>query len=354
MTTIRSTVIVKTDIRGFTAKVQTLPESELAYLLEQHKRFVSEVVARNNGIIIKGEGDSFWITFPSVSAATGAAMDMQQKLRVAQTGKGDDERLAIRVVIGLGDVLHQDNDVFGETVNLVARIESVTPPDEIYLAQTAWLALNKSEVTTSFVNEFILKGIKDPAPVYKIEQQQKTRILKNRAIVFVDLSGIARFWGAYPIEDSENLLIYLDDMIRNICEKHGGMIHFIMGDSYFLTFLDVGFALNGITNLIEQWAEFMQSNTIECSLYIGIHKGDVNMLRSHVFGEDIGVAASLAYQRTLLAEAGKAMTLVSPQIFDDLKGTVWEQYFKNVDHFENGAFMLLANPDTFSNPPTDE
>ena len=118
MTTIRSTVIVKTDIRGFTAKVQTLPESELGYLLDQHKRFVSEVVANNSGSIVKGEGDAFWITFPSVSAATSAAVDMQQGLRMAQTGKSDHERLAIRVVIGLGDVLHQDKDIFGDTVNL--------------------------------------------------------------------------------------------------------------------------------------------------------------------------------------------------------------------------------------------
>jgi class 3 adenylate cyclase len=348
MTTIRATVIVKTDIRGFTAKVQALPESELGYLLDQHKRFVTEVVATNSGSIVKGEGDAFWITFPSVSAATSAAVDMQQKLRVAQTGKGDHERLAIRVVIGLGDVLHQDKDIFGDTVNLVARIESITPPDEIYLSQAAWLALNKAEVTTSFVNEFILKGIKEPVLVYKIERQQKTRILKNRVIVFVDLSGIARFWDKHPLEDWENLLIYLDDLIRDTCEKNGGVVHFIMGDSYFLTFPEVILALTGITNLAEQWAEFIQRNIIDCSLYVGVHKGDVNILRSHVFGNDIAVAASLAYQRSLLAENGKTIVLVSSRIVDDAKGTAWEQSFTSVENFEQETFMLIGNPDTFS------
>lgn len=245
MATIQSTVIVKTDIRWFTAKVETLPELELSYFLNQHKTFVSEVVAKNRGTIIKGEGDAFWIIFPSVNAAISAAVDMQQELRLAQMGKGDDERLAIRVVIGLGDVLHQDGDIFGDNVNLVARIESITPPDEIYLSQAAWLALNKAEVPTSFVNEFVLKGIKEPVLVYKIDRQQKTRLLKNRIIVFIDLSGIARFWGAHPLDDSENLLIYLDDIIKNVCEKNGGIVHFIMGDSYFLSFPEVNLALTG-------------------------------------------------------------------------------------------------------------
>ena len=348
MATIRSTVIVKTDIGGFTAKVQTLPESELSYLLNQHKRFVSEVVAKNSGSIIKGEGDAFWITFPSVSAATSAAVDMQQELREAQTGKGDHERLAIRVVIGLGDVLHQDRDIFGDTVNLVARIEAITPPDEIYLSQAAWLALNKAEVPTSFVNEFDLKGIKEPVLVYKIERQQKTRLIKNRIIVFVDMSGIARFWGSHPPEDSENLLIYLDDLIKNVCEQNGGVVHFIMGDSYFLTFPDVSLALAGITNLAKQWVEFNRRNIIDCSLYVGVHKGDVNILRSHVFGDDIAVAASLAYQRSLLAESGKTIVLVSSRIVDDAKGTAWEQSLTRVDNFEEETFLLMSNPDTFS------
>jgi class 3 adenylate cyclase len=348
MTTIQSTVIVKTDIKGFTAKVETLPESELGYLLSQHKIFVSEVVAKNGGAIIKGEGDAFWITFPSVNAATNAALDMQKELRVAQIGKNDDERLAIRIVIGLGDVLHQGGDIFGDNVNLVARIESITPPDEIYLSQTAWLALNKAEVLTSFVNEFVLKGIKEPVLVYKIEQQQKTRILKNRIITFVDLSGIARFWDAHPLEDSENLLIHLDDVIKDICEKNGGVIHFVMGDSYFITFPEVNSALTGVTNLAKQWIEFMQESVIDCSLYVGMHKGNVNILRAHVFGDDITTAAALAYQRLLPAQSGKTMVLVSSKIIDDIKGTNWEHSFVRVDNFEEETFSMISDSEKFS------
>ena len=350
MATIQSTVIMKTDLRGYTPRVKTLSEAELSVLLDRHKTFISTLAAKNGGLLVKGEGDSFWITFPSVGAAANAAADMQQELRLEEIGKNDEERLAIRIVIGLGDVLHQGGDIFGDIVNLVARIETITPSDEIYLSQAAWLALNKVEVPTSLVNEFVLKGINEPVLVYKIERIQKTRLLKNRTIVFVDLSGIANFWNSHPLEDSENLVIRLDEMIKNICAKEGGLLHFIMGDSYFLTFPEVKLALAGITDLAQQWAEFMQRNQISCSLYIGIHKGDVNILRSHVFGDDVTVAASLAYQRLVLAEPRKTIVLATSRIVNDMKDTEWEKSFKKVDGFEEETFHLKTDSDIFSNP----
>jgi class 3 adenylate cyclase len=60
-------------------------------------------------------------------------------------GKGDD-RLAMRIVLTLGDVLHQEGALVGDAVVLAARIEDITPPDEIYLSAAAWLTVNQAEV----------------------------------------------------------------------------------------------------------------------------------------------------------------------------------------------------------------
>jgi len=175
-------------------------------------------------------------------------------------------------------------------------------------------------------------------------------LLKDRAIVFIDLSGIASFWNSHRLEDSENLIIRLDEMINSICTKDGGILHFIMGDSYFLTFPEVRLALGGITNLAQQWAEFMQRNSIPCSLYVGVHKGDVNILRSHVFGDDVTVAASSAYQRSILAESRKTIVLASQLVVHDLKNTEWENFFAKVNGFEEETFQLKDDSDIFSNP----
>ena len=127
MTALRLTAIMKTDISGSTPRFRSLTGTDLAASLAEHRVLISRLTAEQDGRIVKGEGDSFWIIFPSVTAASLAAISMQEELGRAQSNKGDD-RLAMRIVITLGDVLHEDGDIFGDAVALAARIESVTPP----------------------------------------------------------------------------------------------------------------------------------------------------------------------------------------------------------------------------------
>jgi class 3 adenylate cyclase len=106
---------------------------DLDALLTEHRHFVARLAAAHDGRIVKPEGDGFWVIFPSVTAGALAAMRMQEELRLAQPGKGDD-RLALRIVLTLGDVLHQEGALVGDAVVLAARIEELTPPDAIYLS----------------------------------------------------------------------------------------------------------------------------------------------------------------------------------------------------------------------------
>jgi class 3 adenylate cyclase len=163
MTTLRTTVIMKTDIRGSTVRFRALPEVDLDGLLTEHRAWVSRVAAAHDGRIVKPEGDGFWIVFPSVTAGALAARTMQEELRLARVGKGDD-RLAMRIVLTLGDVLHQDGALVGDAVVLAARLEDITPPDAIYLSTTAWLAVNQAEVRPAFVDAFVLTGFRSWYP----------------------------------------------------------------------------------------------------------------------------------------------------------------------------------------------
>jgi class 3 adenylate cyclase len=179
MTTLRTTVIMKTDISSSMVRFRTLPEADLHALLIDHRAFLSRHATAHDGRIIKPEGDGFWLVFPSVTAAALATMAMQEELRLAQPHKGDD-RLAMRVVITLGDVLHEEGALVGDAVALTARIESITPPDEIYLSAAAWLVVNQAEIRTTFVDTFPLKGFSDSVSVYRVEQMHRTRIIANQ------------------------------------------------------------------------------------------------------------------------------------------------------------------------------
>lgn len=321
MNGLMTTVVAKTDICGFTSTISELSRDELSALLLQHKDFITDIAIKHQGMIIKGEGDSFWMTFPSVTTAAIAAFETQQELRILQSGKADDSRIAIRIAITLGDVLHQDNDIFGDSVNLAARIEAITPPDEIYLSQAAWLALNTAEMQTSFVNEFKLKGISEPAKIYKIEQRHRTRIIEGQIILCTDLGAFGKYQQTHTIEDTEKLLLFLDDSMKETCRRNHGVVRNIVGDSYIVTFATVTDALTTAEELFSAWEAHTGTNDIQCGLNIGIHKGDVYVFRSYFFGWDVNVAGAL---EGMSKERERGAILCSERIRDALMDTPWK------------------------------
>src|SRR6266542_3568897 len=278
MTKLRTTVIMKTDIVESTPMIAELSESELTTLVDRQQRFISEAVGRNEGRIIRAEGDSFWIALPSVTAAVLAAIDLHQNLSIMQAGQGEKNRLAIRVVIAVGDILHEADDIHGHAMSLTARIEKITPADEIYLSHAAWLILPKAEVPTSFVDEFTLKGIQEPERIYRVEQKRRTRSIVDQFIVFTDIRGWTSYTKSKMIDDVESLLLVYDDIMNEICDAHGGVIRNTQGDRYFLTFPESHQTLAAVATLCRRWNGIIERYGL--GLSVGIHRGDVNILRS--------------------------------------------------------------------------
>src|SRR5215468_1982096 len=177
MNPLRTTVIMKTDISGSTSRFRELLTADLQALLGEHRDFLARHAAKHDGCIIKSAGDGHWLEFPSVTGAAKAAIEMQEGLRLAQPNRGDN-RIAIRIVIALGDIAVQDGDFIGDVfATLATRVEAITPPDEIYLTAAARLALTSAEIQTALVESFALKGFAEPIPVYRIEQRHRTRTI---------------------------------------------------------------------------------------------------------------------------------------------------------------------------------
>ncbi len=123
MAPLRTTVLMKTDIAGSTPRFRALLAADLQALLSEHRAFVARHAADQGGQIVKPAGDGYWLEFPSVTAAVKSAIAMQAALRLAQPNKGDD-RLSMRVVIGLGDVALQEGDLIGDTLAHVSLARS--------------------------------------------------------------------------------------------------------------------------------------------------------------------------------------------------------------------------------------
>src|SRR5262245_53340354 len=257
MRSYRVSVIMKSDLSGSTPRLRQLREYDLSVLFADHQSMVTKTASSHDGRIVKTEGDGFWLVFPSVTGAALAALAMQNALRLAQPNSGDD-RLAMRIVITLGDVLHQDGALIGEPVVLAARIEQLTPPDEIYLSPSAWLATNHAEVRTSFVEAFVLKGFDAPVPIYRVEPTHRTQILTEQYIMFSDLRGFDAFSMAQGVTAVEDVLDHLLELVNQLRCEFGCVNRGSIGDSHCLTFADAQVAMAAAERLQDAWKSFQE------------------------------------------------------------------------------------------------
>jgi class 3 adenylate cyclase len=330
VTPLRTTVVMKTDISGSTARFRELLASDLQLLLGEHRGFLDDHAVRQGGRIIKPAGDGFWLEFPSVTAAAKAAIDMQEALRLAQPGRGDD-RLAIRIVIALGDVGVQDNDFIGDVFALATRIEAITPRDEIYLSAAASLALTSAEIQTAPVGDFAFKGYANPMPIFRIEQRHRTRVIANALIMFLDLHGFGRLMDTEPASAAvERLLDTLDLVTHGAAREFGGTVRFSVGDSYCLTFAEAAQAMACAETMCRNWDARTNEDKSGCTVSIGLHRGTLYMFRSFLYGRDTWIASQLQGSSARLLAQNENGVFVSGVVRAALADTPWHSRLRPV------------------------
>lgn len=162
--------IVFTDIKGYTAATSAQTHQENARMLKRVERIIEPVVRAYSGRVIKSIGDAYMIVFRSPTEAVRCATAVQDRLHQHNTSVPADKATHIRIAMNLGEVRVHRGDVFGEPVNIAARIESVTPADEIYISEAVYLTMNKSALPAEKVGEFELKGIPQPVTVFRMKK----------------------------------------------------------------------------------------------------------------------------------------------------------------------------------------
>lgn len=330
MNPLRTTVVMKTDIGGSTSRFRELLAADLQTLLSNHLNFITHHSAEHGGRIIKSAGDGYWLEFSSATGAARAAVEMQEALRLAQPSRGDD-RLAIRIVIALGDIALQDGDFVGDAFALATRIEAITPPDEIYLAAAARLALVSADVPTALVNNFTFKGFDEAVPVYRIEQRHRTRIIADTILMYSDLVGFRRITnGEQAIGAVERVLDALDTVSQMTAREYGGRIDFNQGDAYYFSFAEASRAVAGAECFARTWEEIRQRKQISCAINIGLHRGTVYAYRSFLYGRDGEICGALQNATAKLLASDETGIFVTEPVRVDLVGGSWHNRLQRV------------------------
>jgi adenylate cyclase len=167
----RLAAIMFTDMVGYSALTQRNEVIALE-LLDEHNRLLRPIISEFHGKEIKTVGDAFLIEFASALDASKCAIAMQKSIHQRNTAGSAPhaEAMHIRIGIHLGDVVYRDGDVFGDGVNIAARIESAAPADGICVSEdVARQVQNKLDVALVNLGRGKLKNIELPVDIYAVQ-----------------------------------------------------------------------------------------------------------------------------------------------------------------------------------------
>ncbi len=180
--------ILAADIAGYSKLMGADEEGTLTRLRALRRDMIEPKIAEHRGRLVKTTGDGFLATFVSVVDALRFAIEMQTAVAKRQAALSADQRLIYRIGITLGDILVEDGDIYGDDVNIAARIEAVAEPGTIYLSEDAQRqVLGKLSVTLEDRGEQRLKNIARPVRVYRVRPHTSSGV----ALTLPDKPSIA-------------------------------------------------------------------------------------------------------------------------------------------------------------------
>ncbi len=168
----RLTAILAADVVGY-SRLMTIDETgTLAALTSLRKNLVNPKISEHNGRIVKLTGDGMLIEFPSVVSAVACAVDIQSAMRTRNATEPA-ARIEFRIGINLGDIIVEDGDIFGDGVNVAARLESIAPIGGIAVSQSVRDHVGKRlDLAFEDMGERRLKNIEAPIRVYSISVER--------------------------------------------------------------------------------------------------------------------------------------------------------------------------------------
>ena len=153
--------IMFTDIVGYTALMGD-DEQKAFELLNKNRLLQKPIIEQYSGRWIKELGDGVLASFNTVSDAVNAAIKIQEGCNAAKD-------FQLRIGIHQGEVVFEQDDIFGDAVNIASRIQALAPVGGIWISESVHNNVsNKKEIDSRFVRAEILKNVKEPVKIYEV------------------------------------------------------------------------------------------------------------------------------------------------------------------------------------------
>lgn len=169
----RLTAILAADVAGYSRLMGSDEEGTLARLKAHRLALVDPKIGEYRGRIVKTTGDGLLAEFASVIDATRCAVEVQRGMGERNAEVAQDKRIEFRIGINVGDIIIDGNDIFGDGVNVAARLEGLAEPGGICVSGRVQEDVNgKLDIAFEDAGEQALKNIARPVRVYRVRTEK--------------------------------------------------------------------------------------------------------------------------------------------------------------------------------------
>jgi TolB-like protein/class 3 adenylate cyclase len=160
--------ILSADAVGYSRLMQE-DEASTIRTLEDSKKLMGELIEQFKGRVVDAPGDNLLAEFGSVVDATECAVKIQEELKTKNADLPDNRKMEFRIGVNLGDVVEEAGRIYGDGVNIAARLEGLAEPGGICISRTAYDHVkNKLALGYEYLGEHSVKNIAEPIRVYRV------------------------------------------------------------------------------------------------------------------------------------------------------------------------------------------
>ena len=160
--------ILSADVKGYS---RLMGEDEVSTLntLSSHLQIMTSLIQQHKGRVVNTAGDALLAEFASVVDAVSCGVEIQKELKNRNQEVSEDKRMEFRIGINLGDVIEEGEQIYGDGVNIAARVQSLAGGGGICLSGTVQEHVkNKLSLGYEFIGEQTVKNIREPVRVYRV------------------------------------------------------------------------------------------------------------------------------------------------------------------------------------------
>jgi adenylate cyclase len=165
----RLAAIFAADVAGYSRLIGVDEEGTIERFQAHRRELFDPKIAEHQGRIVKMTGDGFLVEFASPVRAVRCAIEIQQGMADRNADVREDRRIEFRIGINLGDIVVEDGDIYGDCVNVAARLEGIAEPGTAYISRSVREFIqDRAEIVPEDLGEKVLKNIAAPVRVFRV------------------------------------------------------------------------------------------------------------------------------------------------------------------------------------------